>query len=241
MTKTKTNNIMAEEETRVCNKCNEEQDIMEFTYGKKVRVVKQCRKCRNANCRKYKKTHKDEIKDYNKQYKRENKEDIDKYNAQYFSENKKTIYERHNAYIQEYRKTNPQFAIGEKLRGIVRKIICRESKKYELIGCSRKFLVEWFKFLFEDDMNMENHGDVWHVDHVIPCKIFDLEDDDESERCFHWSNLQPLHRDNNYKKGDRISKQEVRKHIKLVEEFIDDYEGDEEYTTLDYDRSKYVK
>jgi hypothetical protein len=167
------------EKTRVCTECKKKQDIEEFTYGNKViRVVWKCKKCRNNDCKKYKKGHREDVSKYNKKYKSDNKDDIDEYNKKYFAANKDTIY--------THKKNNPQYAITSKLRADLNRLIKRESKKYELIGCSRNFLTEWFKFLFEEDMNFDNYGTKWQVDHVIPCINFDLLDNDDVNKCFHW-------------------------------------------------------
>ena len=41
-------------------------------------------------------------------------------------------------------------------------------------------------------MNWSNHGTIWEIDHIIPCDSFDLTKLEEQEKCFHFSNLQPL-------------------------------------------------
>ena len=54
---------------------------------------------------------------------------------------------------------------------------------------------EFVKFLeqqFLPEMNWENHGKVWEIDHIIPVASFNLMDKDECEKCFHYSNHQPL-------------------------------------------------
>jgi len=66
----------------------------------------------------------------------------------------------------------------------------KNSPTLELLGCSLEFLLEWFKFRFDENMTFENHGPLWHIDHVIPCSLFDLLDTEEIARCFHWTNLQ---------------------------------------------------
>ena len=57
---------------------------------------------------------------------------------------------------------------------------------------------------FSQGMTWENYGQVWHLDHVIPCASFDLSDPEQQKICFHWSNYQPLFVLDNLRKGARL-------------------------------------
>jgi hypothetical protein len=51
-------------------------------------------------------------------------------------------------------------------------------------------------------MNWGNYGiGGWVIDHKIPCDQFDLEQQSDVLKCFHFSNLQPLWDIENRKKG----------------------------------------
>jgi len=52
-------------------------------------------------------------------------------------------------------------------------------------------------------MTRENHGK-WHLDHVRPCASFDLTKPEEQEKCFHYSNYQPLWAEQNLSKGAKL-------------------------------------
>ena len=58
-------------------------------------------------------------------------------------------------------------------------------------------------------MNWDNHGEKWHIDHVVPCAWFDLTDLDERVTCFHWSNMRPLTSEKNLSRGDTCSLKEL--------------------------------
>ena len=49
-------------------------------------------------------------------------------------------------------------------------------------------------------MTWENHGE-WHIDHIKPCASFNLLNEDEQKKCFHYTNLQPLWASENLSKG----------------------------------------
>ena len=50
-------------------------------------------------------------------------------------------------------------------------------------------------------MNWENHGKVWHIDHIVPCALHNLGLDDELRKCYHFTNLQPLPAKDNVRKN----------------------------------------
>lgn len=62
----------------------------------------------------------------------------------------------------------------------------------ELVGCSIEKLRTHLENKFQPGMTWENYGPVWHIDHIKPCRLFDLKDPDQVKACFHFKNLQPL-------------------------------------------------
>jgi len=56
---------------------------------------------------------------------------------------------------------------------------------------------------FRPGMSWDNHGLVWHLDHVRPCASFDLTDPEQQRICFRWDNFQPLFAKENLQKGSK--------------------------------------
>jgi len=54
---------------------------------------------------------------------------------------------------------------------------------------------------FTEGMNWENQGE-WHIDHIRPCSSFNLDLEEEKQKCFHYTNLQPLWGTDNMIKSD---------------------------------------
>lgn len=77
-----------------------------------------------------------------------------------------------------------------------------ESTK-ELIGCSSSELKKYLEKQFASGMSWDNRS-TWHIDHIIPCSSFDLTDLKQREKCFHYTNLQPLWAIDNMRKGSKI-------------------------------------
>lgn len=77
-------------------------------------------------------------------------------------------------------------------------------KTTELIGCSYEYLMDHIESYFPRWPGMSwDNMDKWHVDHIVPCKQYNLKDEAQQRLCFHWSNLQPLWAVDNLKKGSK--------------------------------------
>jgi len=101
-----------------------------------------------------------------------------------------------------------EFRIKKNLRSRVYVALKRGIKSQstmKLLGCTIEFFKEYFESLFTEGMSWEVYmnGGI-HIDHVVPCKSFDLTKEDEQKKCFHYSNLQPLFRIDNLKKGTSL-------------------------------------
>ena len=78
-------------------------------------------------------------------------------------------------------------------------------------GLGRESMMIYIGLQFEGDMNWQNYGDVWEIDHIRPKASFDLADPKQFKLCFNWINLQPLSREDNISKADRWTyQQEVK-------------------------------
>ena len=75
----------------------------------------------------------------------------------------------------------------------------------KLIGCSIGSLKEHLEHKFVEGMSWENYGrGGWHIDHIIPCIVFDLAKVSHQRVCFNYQNLQPLWEEDNLAKSNNI-------------------------------------
>ena len=56
------------------------------------------------------------------------------------------------------------------------------------LGCDTDTLKEHFKKKIADEMTFDNI----HIDHIKPVSRFNLDDEEELLKCYHFTNLQPL-------------------------------------------------
>lgn len=115
---------------------------------------------------------------------------------------------RQTARMKRKLSTDPALRLEMNLRtrisGLLRYKGRGSARTLELLGCSIGRLMEYLKAHFKPGMTFDNYGrEGWHVDHIKPCKLFDLSDPEQQKQCFNWLNLQPLWATENLKKGAR--------------------------------------
>ncbi len=107
------------------------------------------------------------------------------------------------------RKHRPQFIMKTRLRtriyrAMERGFTTKSAKTIELLGCTFEELRNHIEKQFADGMSWERIKEI-DLDHIKPCASFDLTDPNQQRECFHYSNLQPLWRTDNRRKGSNFS------------------------------------
>jgi hypothetical protein len=161
---------------------------------------------------KYQLVNKDKIKQKKKKYYIENEMKIVDHVLLYQSKNKKKRIEYMRHYTTERRKRDINFMLQHRIRNRIYMALKNNSKAahtLELIGCSIKELKAHLESTaFKNgysDFSMENFdGKKWHIDHIIPCCIFNLSDPIQQKKCFNYKNLQILSAKENLIKKDKI-------------------------------------
>lgn len=99
---------------------------------------------------------------------------------------------------------NPELKLVTAQRKRISKLLSTKGKSkrtLEYLGCTGVELKQHIEKMFCDNMSWDNYGSYWHVDHIKPCSAFDLSKEDERVACFHYTNLQPLEKHENLRKG----------------------------------------
>lgn len=218
---------------KTCTKCNIEQPLENFSKDSKGKfgVKSRCKACVkeydtgynkiNANkAQQYYINNKERINEQSKQYYALNREELLEKHIQYGKDNPEVRRKATAKYLKsnpEYYKTyrkqrynnDPQFKLriilGNRLNEVLKKNkTYKTSNIIELLGCSLIELKQHLEKQFTNNMNWENHGIYWEVDHIVPCDYFDLIDIEQQKQCFHYTNLQPLTTTNNRVKSNKI-------------------------------------
>jgi hypothetical protein len=110
---------------------------------------------------------------------------------------------KRNLYLKNKLKTDHNYKLIHTIRVRIKDVLRGHSKSdstINMLGCTIEELWKHLESKFKPGMTKENHGK-WHVDHIIPCAIFDLSKPEEQIKCFHYTNLQPLWAIDNIRKG----------------------------------------
>jgi hypothetical protein len=117
---------------------------------------------------------------------------------------------------------NPGFALTVRYRDRFKDCMRSGREWKSHLGCSIIFLKTWFEYQFRIlktcsciDLNWGNKK-TWHIDHVIPCNVFDFTYDEQVKICFHWSNLAPMLALDNHSKGDKIFPHLIKRQMFLA-------------------------
>lgn len=105
---------------------------------------------------------------------------------------------------RRYQKDSTVFLLRNRIVQALRRNVKSASTRC-LLGCSIAKLKQHLESQFLRGMSWKNHNAKgWHIDHKIPCSVFDLSRPDHQRACFHYTNLQPLWAFDNLSKGNRV-------------------------------------
>lgn len=181
----------------------------------------------NAYGKQYREKNPEKIKELNQTWYLENSDKAKATSTQWAKDNRDKLWqvknkEKHNERCKAYNKKNrnkiqtqkteryysdPQFNIASRLRGRLGIALRAQSankagRTEELVGLTFEELKNYIESLFVDGMSWENRN-LWDIDHIKPVSSFDLTDEDEQRKCFHYTNLQPLWHEDNLIKGNK--------------------------------------
>lgn len=180
--------------SKKCVKCKKTKTLKEFYKHKKNSDGHSydCKKCRKKRVKQWQDKNKKKVKGYKDKWVNENPN----YYKQYYQNNK----EKRNEYKRNRYNNDPSFKITENYRNRIAKLISRGDKSEttkELLGCSSEKFKEYIEEQFTDDMNWDNYGTYWQVDHIIPLNLFNMKNKEERLYAFNYRNCRPLKSEEN--------------------------------------------
>ena len=209
-----------EKEERICIQCAISKNRVDFRDNRS-----KCRECEKADERAYRKSN-----NKAKIWATENKERMQELQSDWHQNNKPKINEK---FVERYH-TDPEFKVKKNTHRRLLALIQKDDSTKVYLGTSYGFVKEWLEFCFTTEMNWENYGKYWHVDHVIPLNTFDLLDKSNQLIAFNWKNLMPYKKEDNMSKHDSIIPKQIKMHIKNLKKFfkLKNLDEDKDYIKL---------
>jgi hypothetical protein len=188
---------------RICNRCKIEKELSYFPKDKTTSsgYGYKCKECYKIFNKKYYSNNSEQYHNYYKNNKENKQEYYQQNSLKYNIENKEKIkeYRKQNkgyyrAWVNNKRKNDLNFKIRHILQTrIVNELKGKkEEKTSTLLGGTISQIKQYLESQFKPEMNWNNHGKIWEIDHIIGCCNFNLTDIEQQKQCFHYTNLQPL-------------------------------------------------
>ena len=111
---------------------------------------------------------------------------------------------------------------SRRIREILSQSTSTTCEKY--VGCSLdKFKIHLEKTM-TDGMTWNNYGKsrkcVWHMDHIIPCSAFNLQNPIEKQACFYYKNVRACWWDENIAKKNYYKQEDKDRYLKWFVEVV---------------------
>jgi len=194
------------------------------SYCKSCYYIKYNKGDRSEYHKKYREENTDLLKEKQKEFRENNKELVAKRKKEYYQNlsdekknelknKKRELYHKNNYkevknnYVNNKLNNDTFFKLKFNIRSLIRNSLKRgfsdKSKKtIEILGCSFEDFKLHLESKFDENMNWENQGSYWHMDHIIP--ISSAETEEDVYRLNHYTNFQPLYWEDNLKKGSKL-------------------------------------
>jgi hypothetical protein len=195
-----------------CRVCKNTKSLDRFYYIKNTKKYdSKCNDCKNE----YKKERQRENpeafkKAMAKWYKTKGK----KWRKKYENDNKDKINERERLRY----KNDPVYRNKKILRNRLSSTINGKkvyNKVLDQLAIPHEIFLEWLEFQFTEEMNWENQGSYWTIDHIVPIDYF-VKNKLNNNEMNHWSNLRPQYGPNNYSKNNKIDKNLINEHYTVT-------------------------
>ncbi len=197
-----------------------------------------CKTCQNQLNKEAYKINKETILNQRKEYYKNNKDKHLKKCKEYHQTNKEKILDQHKEYRsseegkqirkeynsseegkqqrRNYENTKRKEDINYKLRKSFSNRLYQSLKSgkanihwEQIVGYTLEDLKQHLESKFDSNMNWDNYGVYWHIDHKVPVAAFNYTSymDEAFKKCWSLENLQPLKSEDNLRKYNTISEE----------------------------------
>jgi hypothetical protein len=216
-------------DNKICDKCSQTKSLDNYRKYNEISFSKTCKKCLNeVDKLRKKKLRQKKAETYLAICEKCNFEkklcEFSKLKKNYkkkicLSCYPKFLTEQKTEWYKKEQKSNINYRLKKSLASRLRNVLSKKDSTMNYIGCNIQYLREWFEYNFTLEMNWENYGSYWSIDHILPVNKFDLTNENEKLCCWNWSNLMPVSVTYNSSKKNRIDLIQIENIIKKLEKF----------------------
>lgn len=127
--------------------------------------------------------------------------------------------ETHRIYSRTRYRFNMNVKIRTNLCSRLNKLIQGKGSTLMYLQCSMSFFKKWLEHNFTSEMSWSNYGSYWVIDHIKPCKAYDLSVHENVMECFCWKNLRPLSAPDNIKKSSSVDDELIKRYAILADAY----------------------
>jgi hypothetical protein len=180
---------------KTCKLCNIEKPINNFykRKGEKDGLHRYCSECMRKEKKQYYSGNKEEHNARTSKWHKENRDRHNKLMKSHYHSNK----DYYRQWNQNKMDTDPLFRLRHAINALINHHL-KEGKSQssiDYLGCTIQEYKEYLEPMFTPEMNWENYGSYWEIDHIYPLA---------KGGSFYYTNTQPLTITDNRVKSDNI-------------------------------------
>jgi len=128
---------------------------------------------------------------------------------------------RHNRLkCKDCERDEPLGKIKRNIRSRIYIALCKNKVMHtiEYLGLNSEKYFDWI-FNYDEKFTIDNYGNEWHIDHIIPLSKFNIENKEEQLIAFNWRNTAPLSAKENLSKNNKVIISQIELHNKKLLEY----------------------
>ena len=196
-----------------CTGCDENKSSDMFRKNRKI-----CIDCEKADGRNYRKT-----TTTGALWVEKNREKMSQLQHKHYVENKKEI----RAKEKEVYHNDPHIKTLRLYRSSINRVVHKDGRNKRLQSTHTQFRA-WLDFCFVGELDINNYGTKWQVDHVIALNTLKtrafgsklIPEEYELDCLFCWFNTMPIEVSENLKKNKYIDNDQLVLHLKNIKKFV---------------------
>jgi len=197
--------------TKQCSRCREIKDLDEFYNEKKKPDGKAyyCKECSKFVRSEYHKNNRDQENTRSTNYCKINRAKVTEQQMRYnkTEKGKEVVSKSNKNHYIKIKNSYPALHRTNQLRAIISTRLSPKTKwhynfdrKIKELSYTYQQLREKLESQFTSEMNWQNYGDIWEIDHIKPVCSFKLADKKQFDECWSLDNIRPLLKEDNKEK-----------------------------------------